>query len=233
MQPYFLKLENGREEALTQWDEAKKILEKQKDKGKIFKQIFEELINVITKETFPNGKLSEATENALINFREMLLPKQAIVLNKYFDIDQILIAAYQAYDQAYNDSKWENWAHSSVFCIKVIGFIQSLGSPELARMFIQGLYIVVANINQKMSHRAVSLKLYRIEDFYKLGLGSEFFYPHSGCRRLKHTAWPGDHVDNGQLLEIINKAKTKKFNRLKNQLLKQQKSTAQKRCLIC
>jgi hypothetical protein len=139
--------------------------------------IIQSMMTVFTQETFTENKCCATTEDALSQFYEMLLPEHAVRFDGYFDIELLLYAAYKMYDDHFDD--FLNWEQRNAFCIRVIGFIQSLLSPETAKIFCAGLYYVVEE-NRKISDRATSLKLLGGESFYRLsresraGLGFYF-----------------------------------------------------------
>jgi hypothetical protein len=115
--------------------------------------------------------------DALSQFRDMLLPEHAVNLDNYFDIELLLYAAYKLYNDRFND--FQHWQQRDAFCIGVIGFIQSLVTPETAKIFCEGLYYVVEE-NRKIKARATLLKLLDEESFYhssresRSGLGFDF-----------------------------------------------------------
>ncbi|TAK76137.1 MAG: hypothetical protein EPO11_04640 [Gammaproteobacteria bacterium] len=103
MLPYFDKLEDGKAKALAQW----KVREISEQEKKQYVSKMKALINVIAKETFPMpygaGKggiidmISKETKMAIEAFRKELLPRVAIVIDDYVDVEQLLIAGYKAY----------------------------------------------------------------------------------------------------------------------------------------
>jgi hypothetical protein len=162
---------------LTQWDVAEVSLKSVIKRSEQFTDMpevgFQALIDVIKLEAFPDGpegRLSEETENALQKFRETLLPRGAIKLDDYCEIMHLLLTAYQAYNQAFEP--FPNWPQRDVFCIKVIGYIQSLLPVEIAKMFCEGLYSVVKQ-DQPISARAADLRLRSGQRFYRDGLDDE------------------------------------------------------------
>ncbi len=122
-------------------------------------------------------------EDALQTFREAVLPPNPVVLNNYYNIEALLLAAYQAYADKFND--FADWPQRIIFCVKVIGFLQSLVTPEVAKVFCERLYYVVER-GQAISERARSLKLklwaardgttnfYRSNNRSSSGLGFEY-----------------------------------------------------------
>jgi len=189
--PYFEKLENGAQVALAQWASAENDLMQQKERTA--RHSFKSLIDVIAKEFCPNGikgKLSEATEKALEEFRKTVLPDEAVALSDYYDIEQLLIAVYQAYDDAFNT--FQNHKQRNIFSVKVIGFIQSLLTPEDDKVHCEGPPDMVEH-NKKIREYVASSKLpddeeasyayyrvnhssYRVNRSAHLGLGFEYVY---------------------------------------------------------
>ncbi|OGT38518.1 MAG: hypothetical protein A3F11_04495 [Gammaproteobacteria bacterium RIFCSPHIGHO2_12_FULL_37_14] len=130
----------------------------------------ESLIDVFANETFPNGTaidspLGEQTEEALNWFRKITLPNKAVKLDDdALDPELFLYAFYKRYVNHFN--RFQNWGQRDHFCIKVGGWIQSLLTPETAKIFCEGLYYVVEE-NRAINHRAESLKLLDGESFYR------------------------------------------------------------------
>jgi hypothetical protein len=139
--------------------------------------IIQNMITVFTQETFTENKCCAATDDALSQFRDMLLPEHAVNLDNYFDIELLLYAAFKLYNDRFDD--FQNWEQRDAFCIGVIGFIESLVTPETAKIFCEGLYYVVEE-NRKIKARATLLKLLDEESFYhssresRSGLGFDF-----------------------------------------------------------
>ena len=135
----------------------------------------ESLIDVFANETFPNGTaidspLREQTEEALNWFRKITLPNKAVKLDDdALDPELFLYAFYKLYANHFN--RFQNWDQRDHFCIKVGGWIQSLLTPETAKIFCEGLYYVVEE-NRAISQRAEDLKLAAGESFYRSSLDS-------------------------------------------------------------
>ena len=189
--PFFEKLEGGIEEALRQWAIAETEMAEAKKKSRDFD--FKSLIKVIVEDMFPNGTdikatLSKKTKQALATFRATVLPKHAVALSDYYDIEELLKAAFKAYDEYFDTFNGHKaWNRRSVYCVKVIGFIQSLLSPEDAKVLCQGLYNVVER-SEQIGERAASLKLLDNVLFYRrrgllVGLGVEYMVGVAGARR--------------------------------------------------
>jgi hypothetical protein len=170
-----------------------------------YQALLQPLIDAFTREAFPNGEemealLSDVTEVALASFREQILPPTPIKPD-YLDPELLLLAAYMAYDLNFN--QFQSWDQREHFCAKVIGFIQSILSPETAKVFCEGLYEVVEE-NKPISARAASLRLLRYgrrettAPFYReaassvVGLGYKDKYTHAsrGCSR-RGGGWRG------------------------------------------
>jgi len=150
LMPYFAKLPDSAAELAKQW-EAGEV------KPANYDEILLPILNQIVNDPPEDKNPSEATEAALTAFRTLLLPDTAIDLDNYFDMEQFLLAAYTIYDTRFDT--FQNWEQRALFCIRVIGFLQSLQSVEVAKVFCEGLYYVV-NENRKISARAESLKFY-------------------------------------------------------------------------
>lgn len=129
--------------------------------------------------------LSEEAEEALGLFLDKLVPKAAVELDNHVDVELLLLAGYQLYDNRFN--QFQSWEQRDAFCIRVVGLIQSALSPEMAKIFCEGLYYVV-NENRPVDARAASLKLYGGEAFYRtgreslLGVGENIFARGSRAR---------------------------------------------------
>jgi hypothetical protein len=157
------------------------------------------LIDVFTRETFPNGddnitNLSADTENAMnYLFNSMLLHKKPVKLDNYLDVELFLLAVLKAY--VVHFGQFQNVEQRNAFCIRVIGLIQSVLSPEIAKIFCQGFYLISPVLDQgkaiteiSISDKAKEHKLkgddtsfYRASRDSHLGLGSEFFCGFYGC----------------------------------------------------
>jgi len=242
MTPYFEKLDGGDKEALRQW----RIADQQKQAAKTRSENFdfESLIDVITKETFLNGKdistknaygtttittFSQETEDALEAFRKAVLPDEAVLCD-YYDINELLKAALKAYATHFDKFKSNNAREQrTIFCVKVIGFIQSLFSREDAEVWCEGLCNVVEE-NKKIRERAKKLKQPGGDSFYRSsrsshgGLGFEYFIGRSGMPIVRWTPW----LWQGRLgvtdrwfvrpVEELCKAKAAELGQLKKQL---------------
>ena len=158
------------------------------------------MLDVCCKETFPNGvpgqnnipmnvALSKETEEALKSLFNNLLPKHAVKLDDYFDVELLLLAVYKAYRDHFN--QFQNWEQRDTFCVRVIGLIQGVQSPETAKIFCQGLEAVVTALEKgeeiKLSENACEHKLkggaayFRIGRDSFIGLGFHFLCGVYGC----------------------------------------------------
>jgi hypothetical protein len=156
-----------------------KILEATSKRGHTLKNKREEYASELNLLIAEIKKGEEAGDKAISDFRKKYLPKNAIRLNEYVDVEALLHEAYKAYVDEYDNLKYDQRVK---YCINVIGFIQSLLSPETAKIFCQGLYDVVEN-KKPISALAESLKLVNDKDisFYRASrqsrkdLGFDFY----------------------------------------------------------
>jgi hypothetical protein len=156
--PYFERLENACKTESEKLNVTKQrvlpaLLDEKEQKQQdeklqqlYFKDYIEPLINMIVVDPYADGQINHATETALETFKKLLLPDNAQSLDNAINIEQLLFAAYKAYDRYFNT--FQNWAQRDIYAIKVIGFIQSLISPELAKAYCEGLYHVMVNGRQ-------------------------------------------------------------------------------------
>lgn len=168
-----------------------------------YDNFMQSLVDAFLQESFPNGtalnsKLSDLTEDALRNFRNRMLPLSPVKLDDYFDPELMLYVAYRAYE--YNRDLFKTCIQRDHFCVKVIGFIQSVLSPETAKIFCEALQGVVDK-NKPISDCAKSLKLtysklsfYRSSQFSTTGLGFDYlcgtsFTYNGGYRLNKGLGW--------------------------------------------
>jgi hypothetical protein len=160
------------------------------------------LINVFSQETFPNGipgendipmtvEFSEETEGALNQLFNKLLPEHAVKLDDCFDMELLLLAVYKSYVKNFN--LFQNWKQRDAFCVRVIGLIQCVQSPETAKIFCEDLDGVVS-AQQKGQEKEISeqAKGHKLKDgatFYRLcreslaGLGFNFLCGIFGASR--------------------------------------------------
>lgn len=142
------------------------------------------MIEVFKNETFPNGtgdeaKLSDTTEIALQQFRNKILPENAVTLAESVQVELLLYAAYKIYDDGDFDVLKDS-DKQSAYRRYIHGFIQSLLSPKDAEKWCEGLVSIIAE-QREISERARSLKLIGGENFYRStwdsfsGLGGRYF----------------------------------------------------------
>ncbi len=206
MVPYLQQL--PQEEVMAQWAQAEAVISQQKTTYD-----FDALIAAIN-----TG--GQDMEEALQAFRDMVLPQDPVTLNDYYNIEALLLAAYQAYADKFND--FADWLQRIIFCVRVIGFLQSLVTPEVAQVFCEGLYSVVEG-GQAISNRARSLKLklwtvqggttnfYRSNNRSLAGLGFEYL-SHVGVAEYDSV------LESTTLLEKLCRAKTSELAGFKDRL---------------
>jgi|GEM_PF-2531829 hypothetical protein len=158
-----------------------------------------DMLDVFCEETFPHGvpgnndipinvELSETTEEALKQLFNALLPECAVRLDNYFDVELLLLAVYKAYRDHFR--QLQSWDQRDAFCVRVIGLIQGVQSPEIAKIFCTGLDELSLNgvlialkegREIKLSRNACKHKLKGGEAYYRIrrdsftGLGFNFF----------------------------------------------------------
>jgi hypothetical protein len=190
-------------------EKAQKTLRKEYFKNYLKKPIDALLADTTIKVSWkknPETKVEEAqinrlpaTEKILDHWRkELLTPK---TIHECIDINQLLIMAYAAYHTYYGNSVFQTWDYNDAFAILIIGFIQSLVNPSLAKMYCENLHGVV-NDYQVIHPRAKSLKLaggrgafYRsdLEHSPSSGLGFSFL-----CSIYGANEGGRDHRDPGR-----------------------------------
>ncbi len=155
MLPYLQRLDLG--DVMQQWEQAEEEIKLQKTTYN-----FDTLIAAI-------NTSGQDMEDALQAFRDAVLPKDTIALNNYYNIEALLRAAHKAYHNKFNN--FTDWDQRDIFSVKVIGFLQSLVTPEVAQLFCEGLYDVVRE-GRPIRGRAASLKLLNGVDFYRASCDS-------------------------------------------------------------
>jgi hypothetical protein len=130
--------------------------------------------------------LSDKSEFAIKRlFDQLLCPKKAVKLDNHIDVELLLLAVYKAYEDNFN--RFQNWQQQDAFCMRVIGLIQSVLTPETAKMFCEGIFDVAKSIGPtraitevRISDLAKQYKVRGRESFYhssrdsQRGLGFEF-----------------------------------------------------------
>ncbi len=183
MLPYLDQIENSKAEVLAEWVVPPIADDIEASIPVEYGIYLKSLVNVFAEERFSDCKLSQKTEAALHSLFNMLLPKKAVKLDDYIDVELFFLAACLAYRN--NDKAFQNQHQRNAFCIRVIGLIQSVLPPETGKVFCQGLYYVVKE-NRKISARADSLKLSDDMPFYRsslqprVGLGFDFMAGNAG-----------------------------------------------------
>jgi len=198
---YFKELEeikmipNGKIEILSQWNQALSEMNAQKNKEYDFKP----LIDVIKKENFPNGKngdklIDRITETTKIeleeNFKKILLPDEPILLKDYFDIEALLSETYQVLMDNLNEFK--NPDQIALFVICVLGFVQSLLSPEVVEIFCYiGLREFVmfnnrVNTETDEMFKKFNIPFYRSSRSSQIGLGYDHVCYVISCREKRN-----------------------------------------------
>lgn len=187
-----------------------------------YKDYMQLLVNACIAENFPYGNgtehnpdythLSDATEASLAHLFNRLLPENAIHFDDYdVDVELLLLTAYKVYND--NIDAFLNWAQRDAFCVRVIGLIQSVLTPEMAKILCEGLHYVVTE-NRPIDKRAKSLLLASDHPFYRhaydarSGLGFKYLCEVRGGRR----AGARDVKRNrASLIETLFKQKQKDF----------------------
>lgn len=151
------------------WEDAEAARQKQKRKTAVFDFS-------LVRDAISSGTSVEEHPD-VINFREFLLPKEAIKLDEYYDIHDLLLLAYKEYDYEYCETYNDEYNNLQLlqqrlqFCVTVIGFLQSLLPPEYAK-------ILCAELNKK-NEKSLCLKcgtpFYRTFDSSKNGMGFKYF----------------------------------------------------------
>ncbi len=131
---------------------------------------------------------SDATLNALKKLKEKLFEPKT--LEDCIDVNQFLIALYEAYDTHFNT--FQNWHQQDAYAVLCIGVGQSIVGHDLGERFCQGFYNTVYRY-EEIGKRAKTLVLPDGRSFYReqpdsLGLGSSFLCSIYGGRPLGRTA---------------------------------------------
>lgn len=192
------------------------------------------LIKVFNAEAFPNGvkgQWSKKTELAHLTLFNRLLPEQAVKLDDYPDMELFLLAFYRAYYDKFGVHR--NMIQRDAFCILVIGLIQSVLTPETAKILCASLVNIVTALEMgekyELNKEANEHKLRDGTRFYRLardldsGLGRDFLVNLYGvAREPGESASPlrararsyraaGAAEDRGRALEKLCRAKTAMF----------------------
>lgn len=173
-------------DALSRWSPYKKTkLINNKDliiipiEFEVYTQL---LISICINENFENNTISSTTEIALNKLFDILLPKIPQRLDDCIDQELFLFSLYLAY---YNNfDRFISHVQRWLFQDRIIGFAQSLLSPETAKIFCEGFSNVIFN-NCAISEKASKLLLnddkpfYRLSRDTRLGMGFEYHARHS------------------------------------------------------
>lgn len=138
-------------------------------------------IDVCKEEIIADGKLGEKSKAAIDLFCNRLLSAETpIKLNDYVDVELLLLAAYQLFE----DGSYNTKTKLQRFSAQTVGLIQSVISPETATILCEGLDIVAQTMQAgeipQISDLALSLKLRDGDSFYRIaanlisGLGYTF-----------------------------------------------------------
>ncbi|MBA2709742.1 MAG: hypothetical protein H0U57_04010 [Tatlockia sp.] len=118
--PYFNKLDDGKAIALSQW-KTNEITDKKKE---AYGEIMNGLVREISKETF-SGDFSKSVTNIIVyDFIAQLTTNVNVSSNNYFDVEHLLVAAYQA------DYLSLNQPQKKLYSL-VLGLIKNSLPPEI------------------------------------------------------------------------------------------------------
>jgi len=198
MLPYIGKIDNGQQKALALWDAIDMMPVKAP-------YDFKYLLDVIAQETYPNGfegKLSDATEQALEAFKDSVNPQEAIDLKDDYDVLEHLNSAYKAFDSHFNQhANWQTWGQMGIYATRVLGELQSVLQRENGEVYCHGLYEVSVKNEKPTSDRARDLKLRGGDAFYRgrggQGLGIDIY-----CSFGEGVAWGPGGVRGDQYLTV-------------------------------
>lgn len=162
MLPYLSKIDNGHQNALALWRAFERLPVKAPHD-------FKSLIDVIARETFPNGEkgqLSDRTLQALIAFENSVKPQEAIALQDDYNLLEHLFLATKACRE---ELKRFGTSQHLLYVIQVIAELQSVLQREHAQVHCYGLFRVVEDNKEPNSERAENLKMNGNVDFYRAG----------------------------------------------------------------
>lgn len=148
----------------------------------VYSNRINKLIDVFVHESFHSDDLSQGTYVELELLFKFILPVDPVKLDNYIDVELLLFAAFQAYKD--NFDSFYNWAQRDAFCIYVIGLIQSVLIPEVAKLYCESMNdlsnAIKNDLEFKISSRAAQHLLKKEQGFYhtsrdaKIGLGYQF-----------------------------------------------------------
>lgn len=170
------------------------------------------LLNVCSEEAFKDGTISSNTEQALSLLLNILLPSKPQPLNDCIDIELFLLSIYRILHG--NFDKVNGKIHNKIrnlhlgipdmlihdiagyeldqiynlFFVRIIGLVQSLLSPEMAKMFCVGLHAIYDEPDQTViDKQPETLRLKEDKPFYRStpdsrsGMGFDYYAEHSSC----------------------------------------------------
>lgn len=209
MLPYIRNIENGRQQALVLWDSFDLLPVKKP-------YPFKSLIDVIAQEPFlngGNGKLSDATEQALKAFRDSVTPQEVIVLQDDYDLLGHLDSAVMVLEEHHLPI-----TKFTFYAVRVIGTLQSLLQREHAQVQCHGLWKVLMDNEEPNSKEALDLTMHGLSFYhpvreYRLGVDIFCGYRGDVCR------FPGPHDAKLHVYyEKLIAASTNELTQLKSQL---------------
>ena len=138
----------------------------------------------------PNGHpdilhLSHKSEFSIDCLFELLCPKQAVKVDNPPDVELLLLAVYKAYvdnfDRFQNRPNYQ--AQRDAFCIRVIGLIQSVLTPETAKMFCEGIHNVAVSLSLYTTRAITEVLISDLAKQHKLKDGEAFYHSSRGSHR--------------------------------------------------
>lgn len=179
---YFKQLNNSRFEIMEQYEVAWKGRNIIQEKVKEGESDLKLLINEIKK-----GK--KEGDEAISNFREKYLPKNAIRLNEYVDVEALLDKASNIYS---NEFKNLNDDQCVQYCVKVIGFIQSLLTPETAKKLCRDRLDYIEGFKRFIFFKQLDsvYQFYRNSSSCVEGLGYESYVTMNGEEMIEILSGP-------------------------------------------
>jgi hypothetical protein len=221
--PYLDKIENGHEKALKLLQDYKKENNQKKKENKAKKTL--EMMNAIIDMMLANRGIE-----ALDQFQKDILSPNAIWL-KELDFEALLLAACQAYDTRLEE--FHDHDQCDAFTIRVIGLLQYLQFPWIAKLLSTGLADVV-NENMPIDEMENVLML-MIEDSFDDENPNEddqikdteiWYYSPNGLGVKYYVNLAGDadklanlEADTYELMKKLFDSRTKEFDDLVRKLI--------------
>jgi len=144
--PYFNRLtdQDGETERLKQYQaQFPEQEEKKEEKDEVKREDTPDIVMLKQlMQTISISNTDEECEPALAAFREFLKPKGVIKTGKHFNAN-LLLKAFQLYDENYMDFGHWNSRKNNLCWRKVVGYIQRFLPACYAQAFCQGLYGLV------------------------------------------------------------------------------------------